>query len=317
VPDDEPHLLRLLHLLPRPLAYVLGGGGSRGAVQLGMLRALAETDLRPDLVVGTSVGSLNGAVLARDPAAAAATLGEIWPRIDRQQVFPGGFLFRTLAATSAGRPYVFDPTPLSDLLGEYLPVSRIEDLEIPFVAIATDLDSGVRVELDSGDLRTALMASSAVPVAFPWVEHEGRRLVDGGLVANIPVRVAVARGARSVIVLDCGIFGGEGRWSQGMLGVIVQSLAIAGRQQVTTDLAVAADVPILYFPVPETIPTTIFDFESTTALADASFEQGRAALARLAERGPSSGLLAPGLYGAPPLAILNPEIEALRRTLGA
>jgi NTE family protein len=302
-------------MLPRPLAYVLGGGGSRGAVQLGMLRALAQTDLRPDLVVGTSVGALNGAIVASDPDGAAAKLAEIWPRIDRQQVFPGGFVRNTIAATAARRPFVFDPTPLSALLAEYVSASRIEDLELPFVAIATDLDSGARVELDSGDLRSALLASSAVPVAFPWVERDGRRLVDGALVANVPVRQAVARGARSVMLLDCGIFGAEGRWSEGIVGVIVQSLAIAGRQQVTADLAVAAAVPVLYFPVPESIPTTIFDFESTTALADESYEQGKLALIALAELGPGTGELGPGLYGRPPLAILNPEIDALRRPL--
>jgi len=310
----EP-LLALQHMVPRPLAIVFGGGGSRGAVQLGMLQALAETDLRPDLVVGTSVGSLNGAIFASDPALAAVKLAEIWARMDRQQVFPGGFFLKTLAATTAGRSYVFDPTPLSDLIAEYLPVSRIEDLELPFTAIATDLDSGVRVELDSGDLRTALLASSAVPVAFPSVEIGGRRLVDGGLVANIPIRQAVARGAKSVLVLDCGIFGAAGRWSQGIFGVVVQSLAIAGRQQVTVDLAVAADIPVLYFPVPASILTTIFDFEGTAVLAQESFEQGRSALAHLAEHGPTSSVLQPGIYGDPPMAVLNPEIDALRRML--
>jgi NTE family protein len=307
--------LALQHMIPRPLAYVLGGGGSRGAVQLGMLQALATTDLRPDLVIGTSVGSLNGAILASDPEGAAAKLTEIWPRIDRQQVFPGGFFMRTLAATTAGRSYVFDPTPLSDLLHEYLPVARIEDLEVPFTAVATDLDSGVAVDIDSGDLRTALLASSAVPVAFPWVVRDGRRLVDGGLVANIPIRQAVARGARSILVLDCGIFGAEGRWSEGIMGVVVQSLAIAGRQQVTVDLEAAAQMPILYFPVPASIPTTIFDFESTTALADESYELGMVALTALAKLGPTDSQIGPGLYGEPPIAILNPEVEALRRRL--
>jgi NTE family protein len=280
-----------------------------------MLQALAETDLTPDLVVGTSVGALNGAILAADPDGAATALAEIWPRLDRQQVFPGGFFLKTLAATTAGRTYVFDPHPLSDLLAEYLPVSRIEDLVVPFTAIATDFDTGVRVEMDTGDLRSALLASSAVPVAYPAVERDGRRLVDGGLVANIPVRQAVARGARSVLVLDCGIFGAGGRWSQGILGVVVQSLAIAGRQQVTVDLEVAEQVPVLYFPVPALIPTTIFDFESTTALAHASYEAGRSALAYLAEHGPTSAYLEPGLYGDPPLAVCNPAVEALRRTL--
>jgi hypothetical protein len=99
------------------------------------------------------------------------------------------------------------------------------------------------------------------------------------------------------------------------MGVAVQAFAIAGRQQVTVDLEVAADVPVLYFPVPASIPTTIFDFESTAALASESYEQGMIALEALAQRGPQHAQLAPGLYGQPPLAILNPEIDALRRTL--
>jgi NTE family protein len=308
-------LLELAHMLPRPLAFVFGGGGSRGAVQLGMVRALAETDLVPDLVLGTSVGSLNGAMMAADPARAHEMLEDIWPRIDRNQVFPGGFIRQTFAATTSRRPYVFDPAPLAELLLEYLPAKRIEDLAVPFVAMATDLDSGAKVEIDSGDLVTALLASSAIPVAFPWVERDGLRLVDGGLVANIPVRQAVARGAKSVMVLDCGVFGAEGKWSEGLMGVAVQAFAIAGRQQITNDLAVAADVPLLYFPVPDTIPTTIFDFESTPVLADQSYELGKVALESFRSYGPVDGLLGPGLYGRPPLAIMNPEIHALRKQL--
>ena len=312
MPDE---LLALSHLLPRPLAYVLGGGGSRGAVQLGMLRALARTDLRPDLVVGTSVGSLNGAILASAPDRAEARLEEIWPRIDRDQVFPGGLVRQTLAATRTRRPFVFDPTPLSDLLGEYLPYSTIEDLELPFVAMATDLDTGARVELDSGDLRSALLASSAIPIAFPWVERDGRRLVDGGLVCNVPVRQAVERGAKSVVVLDCGIFGAQGRWAEGLMGVAVQAFTIAGRQQVSADLVVAAHVPVLYLPVPETIPTTIFDFDSTAGLADHAAELTRRGLEHLAQWGPRDSTVAPGLYGHPPLAVMNPALDSLRGVL--
>ena len=81
--------LGLAHRLPGPVAFVLGGGGAYGAVQMGMLRALALTDVRPDLVIGTSVGSINGAIVAADPERASASLVELWPQIDRKQVFPG------------------------------------------------------------------------------------------------------------------------------------------------------------------------------------------------------------------------------------
>lgn len=301
--------LGLARLLPAPTAYVLGGGGSYGAVQMGMLRALAETDLEPALVVGTSVGAINGVVLAADPATAAARLAAIWPQIERHNVFPGNVVASALAARST-RPWLFDPGPLSDLLSTHLPVATIEELRIPFVAVATDLDTGVRVDLDSGDLRSALLASAAVPGVFPWVVRDGRRLVDGGLVANVPVRQAVERGARSVVVLDCGLFGVDGRWAQSLVGVIVQALTIAARQQIVGDIQVAQDVPVVYLPAPATITSSIFDFAHTEPLAGRAYADAVPMLRRLALR---TDPLAPGLYGEPPVAIDNPAVAALRR----
>jgi NTE family protein len=97
--------------LSRPVGFVLGGGGSLGAVQVGMLRALAERDVIPDLVVGTSVGSLNGAVVALDPKGAAVRLNYIWPKITRQIVFPGGPLAQ-LRTLQQGRTHLFPNTSL-------------------------------------------------------------------------------------------------------------------------------------------------------------------------------------------------------------
>jgi len=306
-------LLAIAKLLPKPVAYVLGGGGPRGAVQLGMLQALAETDLRPDLIIGTSVGALNGAVLAMDPSTAAGTLAEIWPHIDRQHVFPGGIVLGTIKATRTKSSFVFDPEPLSDLLAEYIPVERIEDLVVPYVAMATDLDTGTPVEIDSGDLRSALLASSAIPVAFPWVERDGRRLVDGGLVANVPVHQAVMRGAKSVVVLDCGTFGAEGKWSEGIIGVLVQVLAIASRQQIAMDLHVAQDVPILYLPVPDSIPTSVFDFDNTQSLAEEALTLARGALAAFASESVAGAPVAPGIYGDPPNSVITADVADFRR----
>jgi NTE family protein len=302
-------ILELAALLPRPVAYVLGGGGSYGAVQMGMLRALAETDLRPELVVGTSVGALNGAILSADPDQAPGMLAAIWPQIGRKNVFPVNVVSQAMAARS-NRPWLFDPGPLSDLLTANLPVRTIEELALPFVAVATDLDTGVRVDLDSGDIRSALLASSAIPGVFPWVEREGRRLVDGGLVANVPVGQAVERGARSVVVLDCGLFGVDGRWARSLVGVIVQALTITARQQIVADLEIAAQVPVVYLPTPSTISSTLFDFSHTETLAAEAYDETRMLLAALAlHREP----LKPGLYGDPPVALHAPSVADLVR----
>jgi NTE family protein len=290
----------LVGRLPRPVAFVMGGGGSRGAVQLGMLQAVAPSGLVPDLVVGTSVGSLNGALIAQAPSTAVLELASVWSQIDRDNVFPGGMIRQTIAATAGNRSYVFDSAPLASLLGAHLSARTFEELAVPFVAIATDLDTGQRVELEHGDLMSALLASSAVPVAYPWVERDGRRLVDGGLVANVALRQAYERGARSIVVFDCGIFGARGRWSDGIVGVLAQSLAIAGRQQLATDIHVAEDAVVVYLPVLESIPTTIFDFEATQQLTDVGRTMTEAFLAELLAATPDGAALPTGLYGAPP-----------------
>ena len=295
--------LGLAHLLPAPTAYVLGGGGTYGAVQVGMLRALAGTDLAPSLVVGTSVGAVNGAMVAADPATAADRLAEMWPLVGRRDVFPRGVLGSALAARS-GRSWLFDPGPLAALLSSHLPVATIEELALPFVAVATDLDTGARVDLDSGDLLGALLASAAVPGLFPWVERDGRRLVDGGVVANVPLREAVERGARSVVVLDCGLFGVEDRWLGSLVGVLVRALTIAARRQVVADLVVARDVPVLYLPTPTAITSSAFDFAHTEELASSAYDETMRLLAPLAER---RDPLAPGLYGEPPVVLDHPD----------
>jgi NTE family protein len=303
----------LVARLPRPVAFVLGGGGSRGAVQLGMLQAMAPTGLTPDLVVGTSVGSFNGALIAQAPATALLELESVWSHIDRDNVFPGGVIRQTIAATAANRSFVFDSAPLADLLRAHLSARTFEELAVPFVAIATDLDSGQRVELESGDLVSALLASSAVPVAYPWVEREGRRLVDGGLVANVALRQAYDRGARTIVVFDCGIFAARGRWSEGIVGVLAQSLAIAGRQQLATDIRVAEDAVVVYLPVLESFPTTIFDFEGTQDLADLGRTMTATFLDALLSTTPDGEELPAGLYGAPPSTSIGDEVAPLLR----
>lgn len=301
--------LALARLLPRPLAYVFGGGGAYGAVQMGMIRALHETDLRPDLVVGTSVGSLNGIMIAADPDHGPQVLADLWPQIERRDVFPGNMLTQAISA-GANRPYLFNPGPLTELLAAHVPVGRIEDLPMPYVAVATDLDTGERVEMDSGDVRSALLASSAIPGVFPWVERDGRRLVDGGLVSNVPIEVAYARGAKSVVVLDCGRFGMEGRWAESLIAVVIQAVQIASRQQVVRDLQVAEEIPLVYLPAPEQIASSMLDFRFTEQLAADAYADTSSMLSALSLH---TDPLPPGLYGTPPLRADHPEVAPLQR----
>jgi NTE family protein len=287
--------LELAHRLPRPVAFVLGGGGSWGALQLGMLQALARTDLTPDLVVGTSVGSLNGAILAADPARAVERLETIWPNVTRHDIFPGGVL-RGLRTLSVTRSWIFDNAPLTDQLTATLPVSTFEELVVPFVAVATDFGTGATAELDSGDLRSALLASSAIPGIYPSVERDGRRLVDGALVANVPITVALERGAQSLVVLDCGLQGvGSPGAATSLVEVLAQSSAILARGQIAHDLQRCAHLPMVWLSRGRANTTTLLDFSQTTALIEEGFVRSMETLHGLDR----VSALPPGLYGAP------------------
>jgi len=286
--------LELAHRLPRPTAFVLGGGGSWGALQLGMLQALARTDLTPDLVVGTSVGSLNGALLAADPAQAVARLEALWPNVTRMEVFPGGIL-RAVRTLTTAKAWIFDNEPLTDYLTNALPARTFEELPVPFVAVATDFATGALAELDSGDLRSALLASSAIPGIYPWVERGGHRLVDGGLVANVPITVAVRRGARSVVVLDCGLQGVRTGQATTLAEVLAQSSAIFARRQIADDLALCGHLPMVWLSRGQLNSTNQLDFSMTATLIEEGFAEGMRTLQGLNR----VSVLPPGLYGGP------------------
>lgn len=181
--------------------FVLSGGGNLGALQVGMLRALAEAGVEPGLIVGTSIGAINGAFLAGHPGPdGAAEIARLWSTLRRRDVL--GFHPRTLARGLAGRQrYLFDPGPLRQLLDSFVGFDLLEQSPVPLAVVATDLGSREPVLLCSGDATTALLASSAVPGLLPPVSVEGRLLVDGAVASDVPLREAVALGSTDVLVL--------------------------------------------------------------------------------------------------------------------
>ncbi|MFI7642859.1 patatin-like phospholipase family protein [Nonomuraea sp. NPDC049400] len=194
-PDGGPKPVGL-RALPRPVAVAVGGGGVVGAAQVGVGHALEQRGFVPDLIIGTSVGALNGAIAAARPGQAAAWLDHVWTHVRRREVFPLGCL--------SSRASIFADRGLRRLIARAELPSRIEQLEVPFTAVAMDLATGAQALLDRGDLESALLASAAIPGVLPPVDREGRRLVDGGVVAFVPVRAALQAGAASVVVLSAG-----------------------------------------------------------------------------------------------------------------
>ncbi len=188
--------------MPRT-AFVFAGGGSFGAVQVGMLHALMAQGVKADFVVGSSVGAINGAYFAGDPTAGGVTrLEQLWLGIRRNDVFPVNF--RTAAGFLWRRDFLMRPAGLRQLIDTHLPYRLLEEARIPVYVVATNLLSGEAVVLSRGDACDAIVASSAIPAAFPPVLVDGHYLVDGAITSNTPVKVAVALGARRLIVLPTG-----------------------------------------------------------------------------------------------------------------
>jgi NTE family protein len=172
-------------------AFVLSGGGNLGAVQVGMLKALLDVGVKPDAIVGTSIGSLNGAFLAGHSSVAGMDeLADVWASVRRRDVFP--MTARDLTRGLFGhQPFLFESLGLQSLLARAdFGFERLEDSPIPLEVVATDLETGEAVVLRSGDTTRALLASSAIPGIFPSVQIDGRTLIDGGVVANTPIAQA-------------------------------------------------------------------------------------------------------------------------------
>jgi len=170
-------------------ALVLSGGGSLGAVQVGMLQALSRIELPIDMVIGTSVGALNGAFFAAAPTAdGVERLADLWRGLRRRDIFPFT-VGASLKAWLLRRDHLVDPGPLQALIGRALAIRRIEDTALPLSIVATDALSGAEVVLSSGDLEPALLASTAVPVAASW------SMAASAAARRSPPRCAWARSA--------------------------------------------------------------------------------------------------------------------------
>lgn len=185
-------------------AFVLGGGGVLGATQVGMLQALLAADITPDLVVGTSIGSLNGAFVAADPTVeGVGRLEELWRDVVRSGEMSENPVRRAARLAKHGT-HVMRPGLMPDLVARHLGVDLVEDLPVPFQCVAAEIEGSVSRWFTAGPIGPAVAASCAVPGLFAPVEIDGAHYYDGGLVHSIPVGRAIALGATEVHVLQVG-----------------------------------------------------------------------------------------------------------------
>ena len=187
------------------VAFVLSGGAGLGAIQVGMLRALYEHGVSPDVIVGTSAGALNGAFIASRPQtiATADALATIWRDLRRGQVFPVNPVTGLLGFLGA-RDHLVPDSGLRRLIGRHVACRDLGELPIPLHVVAVDVTSGEELRLSHGPVLEAVLASCAVPGVLPPVTWGDRALMDGGVANNTPISHAVELGARRIYVLPTG-----------------------------------------------------------------------------------------------------------------
>ncbi|MCW2985415.1 MAG: hypothetical protein JWR63_2985, partial [Conexibacter sp.] len=263
-------------------AFVLSGGASLGATQAGMLQALYERDIRPDLLVGTSAGALNAAFAAGRASTvdAAIELQRIWLGLTRSQVFPASPLTAVLGALGV-RDHSFPPCGLRRVIERHCHFARLEHAALPVHVVAADVLTGDEVLLSHGPVVDALLASAAIPGVFPPVALDGRLLMDGGIVNNAPIAHAVTLGADRVFVL-CAM--GPSRLEEaprGALAAGITAIARAITRRLEKDIArygAIVDLTVLPAPtLPGLLPT---DFGHADELIEQGLHRARAELRR-------------------------------------
>jgi NTE family protein len=264
----------------RQVAFVLSGGGNLGALQIGMMRALLEHDIRPDLIVGCSVGAINGAGLAEDPTLAGALrLERLWRALDGKELMPAGWLPNTVAIARRGEA-IHENHGLRRHLEQTLTARTFEELAVPFQCVATDVVGVREVWFRSGPLIEPILASAALPAVYPAVEIDGVRYLDGGIVDDVPMSRAVDLGARRLYVLQVGLFSRPRPEPKRPLDVAVQAYWIARHHRFKRELAaMPSDIDVHLLPTGQTPHMRYNDFTRTSELISLAYEASSAYLA--------------------------------------
>ncbi len=219
------------------VAFVLGGGGRWGAVEVGMLQALQEAGIAPDLILGTSIGAYNGSVIAAEPGPEGLKrLAGFWEDVSRAGILRNG-LFERFKNVATFKPAINETDDMRRLLEMvHDPDTLIEDLAIPFQCVAASIERAAEHWFTSGPLIPALLASSAVPALFPPVRIGDEHFYDGGLVNSVPLTRAMDLGASSIYVLQVGRLESPLRPPTRLHESALISFEIARRHRFTTTL---------------------------------------------------------------------------------
>lgn len=282
-------------------AVVFAGGASLGAVEVGMLRALLERSIAPDLVVGTSVGGLNAAFFAGTPTlAGVAEMDRVWRSISTLMVFPPSPV-TTLLGLIGRRDHLVSAAGLRRLVRRNLAYRRLEDAALPVHVVAAEVVSGLEVRLSAGDPLPALLATSAVPAVFAPVRVGDRLLTDGAVADNTPISHAVDLGADVVYVLPAGHACALPRPPRSALGMALHALTLVLDQRLVVDIdRYSAQVGLRVVPPLCPLAVSPADFSRGGELFDRAYRQTRDWLAARGDNSTGLRRLRPHPHEPPP-----------------
>jgi NTE family protein len=229
-----------------------------------MLHALAANGVSADMVVGSSVGAINGAYFAGTPTLKGALeLETIWRGLKRNDVFP--ITWRTVLGFLWRRDFLIPHDGVRKLIDDHLPYRNLQDAQLPIHIVATDIVSGDSVVISEGSAADAVVASTAIPGAFSPVPYKGRFLADGAISADTPVKIAVQKGARRLIILPTGHACATDKPPVGAVANALHALTLLTARQLVNDLEALAP-EIEYFVVPPLCPLvgSPYDFSRTS-----------------------------------------------------
>jgi NTE family protein len=286
-----------MQTMSKQLALVLSGGGARGALQVGALRALAEADFCPDLLVGTSAGAINATFVAlrgMNPTS-IETLARHWREAATSEILTSNYVWVTLSTLfnrSRGGAY----HRMRDLFIAHglAPELRFGDLAgARLFIIAADLNCGCPVVYGEDPQQTildAVLASAALPPWIPPIEKDGQLLIDGGLVSNLPVEAALAHGATEIIALDLSDPREIPVDARGWLPLLAKGRNMAEQRQMALEVALARarGVPVRRVALQGEKPVEIWDFHRADELVERGYQITREEIARWKPKRPSA-----------------------------
>lgn len=258
----------------RKTAFVFAGGGSLGAIQVGMLRVLMSAGVQPDFVVGSSVGAVNAGYFAGAPnKESVETLAAIWSGLRGRDVFP--FTLASAFGLLKHPGHIVDSSGLRRLLETNLPYGLLENAVIPVHVTATNAE-GMAVLLSKGPAIDSILASAAIPGVFPPVRIGGQTLMDGAIATNTPIRAAADLGASRIVVLPTGYACALKEPPKGAIARILHAITLLIEWQLIRDLErLASEIHVSIVPMLCPLDVSPYDFSASRHLIQRAADSTR------------------------------------------